>query len=105
MSVTNVSELNDAEISDVDWEADDDQDVEDYQVKYLGSKHTYSSGQFTKAPKPTKQSSAKNPMKSQKADLWTKEDVTGEKLVDRKGNIRDEIKMQNRNWRFQENMK
>ena len=31
--------------------------------------------------------------------------MTGEKLVDRKGNIRGEINTQNRSWKFQNNLK
>ena len=42
---------------------------------------------------------------SQAASAWTKADITGEKLVDRQGNIQDQIKTQQRSWQFQNDMK
>ena len=42
---------------------------------------------------------------NQAASAWTKDDITGEKLVDRQGNIQDQIKTQQRSWRFQNDMK
>ena len=42
---------------------------------------------------------------SQAAIAWTKADITGKKLVDRQGNIQDQIKTQQRSWPFKNYMK